>query len=291
MRSSLCIGSVWHTRREPVAHRFRYPAWYLAAAADEISDLDRTLRLFGHNRARPVAIRDADHLGDARGTLDQRLEQRLAEHGVALPAGGTVLITTPRLFGYTFNPISLWLRLGADEEILGGAAEVNSTFGEGRVYPLVAPRRDGQDTVFDAPKELHVSPFLETLGSYRFRIRFDAECFRLGIDLRQDERRILSAGVETRRIELTDGGLARVMLQQPLSTWRTLPRILAQAGRLYFGRKLPVVPQPDPVDGRTYLASRRPWLSEFRVPPFFERWLAPRVTGATDDDRGNVENP
>jgi DUF1365 family protein len=263
VRSSLCIGSVWHTRREPVAHRFRYPAWYLAAAADEISDLDRTLRLFGHNRARPVAIRDADHLGDARGTLDQRLEQRLAEHGVALPAGGTVLITTPRLFGYTFNPISL----------------------------LVAPRRDGQDTVFDAPKELHVSPFLETLGSYRFRIRFDAECFRLGIDLRQDERRILSAGVETRRIELTDGGLARVMLQQPLSTWRTLPRILAQAGRLYFGRKLPVVPQPDPVDGRTYLASRRPWLSEFRVPPFFERWLAPRVTGATDDDRGNVENP
>ena len=289
MRSSLCIGSVWHTRREPVVHRFRYPAWYLAVAADEIADLDRSLRLFGHNRSRPISIRDTDHLGDVRGALDERLEERLAGHGVELPEGSTILITTPRLFGYTFNPISLWLRLGPNEEILGGAAEVNSTFGEGRVYPLVAPRQEERDTVFEAAKELHVSPFLETLGSYRFRIRFDRECFRLGIDLQQEGRRILSAGVETRRVEVTDGRLAGVLLRQPLSTWRTLPRILVQAGRLYFGRKLPVVPQPDPVDQRTYLSSRQPYLSEFRVPPFFERWLAPRVNGATTDGPGNAD--
>ena len=50
MRSRLYLGQVMHARLEPVEHAFRYPAFAFALDVDELPELDRELRLFGHGR-------------------------------------------------------------------------------------------------------------------------------------------------------------------------------------------------------------------------------------------------
>ena len=61
--SSLCVGTLIHERLEAPLHRFAYPLYMLLLDLDDLPLLDRRLRLFGHNRSRPLGFRDDDHLG------------------------------------------------------------------------------------------------------------------------------------------------------------------------------------------------------------------------------------
>ena len=75
---------------------------------DELPDLDRRFRLFGHNRSRPLAFRDRDHLGDDGRSLRTKVEAFLHDRGIEPPGGRILLLTHPRVFGYVFNPVSFF---------------------------------------------------------------------------------------------------------------------------------------------------------------------------------------
>lgn len=48
------------------------------------------------------------------------------------------LVTAPKLFGYSFNPVSFWYLYSADRELTAMILEVNNTFDERRMYFLKA---------------------------------------------------------------------------------------------------------------------------------------------------------
>ena len=60
------------------------------------------------NRAAPVSFHDADHGPRDGSPLRPWIESRLAEAGVDLEGGAVRILTFPRVFGYVFNPISVW---------------------------------------------------------------------------------------------------------------------------------------------------------------------------------------
>jgi DUF1365 family protein len=96
---------------------------------------------------------------------------RLAAAG--LPDDGPIwLQTTPRLFGYAFNPVSFWYchdRAGALRALV---AEVNNTFGDHHAYLVTAPDL-GPIHAHRAchAQALHVSPFNTVQGHYAFHMR------------------------------------------------------------------------------------------------------------------------
>ena len=201
--SSLCVGSLMHRRLAAPEHRFAYPLYMLLLDLDELPDLDRRLRLFGHNRPRPLGFRDGDHLGGDARPLRGKVEAFLRGQGIDPPGGRVLLLTHPRVFGYVFNPVSFFYCYEPGGALVARVAEVNNTFGDGHAYAGLA-------SAWSDKKVMHVSPFFSMAGSYLWNLPEPSlERIEARVDLTREGRPLLEARLTLRPEPLTDLALAR----------------------------------------------------------------------------------
>jgi cyclopropane-fatty-acyl-phospholipid synthase len=254
MFSKICPALVVHERYHPVRHRLLYKIYVYAFDLSELAELDRRLPLFGYNRPRPVSLCDADHLDPAPGALRDKLVERLAGHSVPIEAiGRIVMVTSPRFFGHAFNPVSFYFCMAASGRLLAVMTEVNNTYGETHLYPLVAPTAEGLSfpARFQVDKAFHVSPFNTLAGAYRFRFGDIEQELNIRIDLHRDGEHIMQARLKGKGLALTTANQLRVLRRHPVTPWLTMARIYRQAFTLYFKRKLPFHAKPVPLSPMT----------------------------------------
>ena len=238
MRSGLYTGTVMHERSFPRRHRLSYGVWYLLADLDELADLDRTVTGFAHNRPAAVSFFDADHGPRDGSPLRPWIDARLAEADVDLEGGPVRLLTFPRVFGYVFNPISVWFCHGPDDDLRAILYEVSNTFGEWHVYlvPVLPGDVTGNDrahsvrTIFD--KRLYVSPFIDMAATYDFTTRVPDE--RVSVVVRETAAggRVLVATLGAARRPLTGPSLVSVLARYPLVTLKVIGGIHWEALKL-----------------------------------------------------------
>src|ERR1700759_5416381 len=179
--AALYVGDVVHARLKPVGHRFSYRVMSLLIDLDRLEVADRQTPLFGVNRRALYSFHEADH-GDRDGSSLRLYAQRCAaEHGIDLTGGRVLLLCYPRLFGYTFNPLSVYFCHRADGSLALLIYEVRNTFGE--IHPYVLPVRANEISPAGVRQEqeklFYVSPFVEMAMRYRFRIVPPAERVKL----------------------------------------------------------------------------------------------------------------
>jgi DUF1365 family protein len=151
----------------------------------------------------------------------------------------------PRIFGYAFNPINCWYCHDRAGQLCAILAEVNSTFGEHHRY-LLAPAGGGEirvGTELHCHKRMHVSPFCEVRGTYRFRVLERAGRSVLSIDYHDGERLVLRTAVGGRIEPASDFALWRALLHQPFAAIGVSVKIHWQALKLWL-RRLPVHTKP-----------------------------------------------
>lgn len=247
LRSSLLVGRVMHERLSPQRHGFRYRLYMHRLALDELSELSARLRVLGINRWRPSAFFEADHLPGGPGTLRQRVEARLREHGLTAPVGAIELVTHCRVFGYVFNPVSFFFCYDEHESLAAVVVEVNNTFGESHTYVLVP---DGEPMA--AKKVFHVSPFMTLDGTYRFAFAVSPDHLDVRIDLYRLGVPVFVSRLMLARRPLTDRSLALALVRYPLVTLGVIARIHWQALRLWWkGATYYPKPPLDPEAART----------------------------------------
>ena len=239
MHSALYVGNVMHERFFPRRHRMSYGVWYLLADLDELPALDRRVPGFGLNRPAPVSFHDADHGARDGSPLRPWIEGRLAEADIDLDGGPVRILAFPRVFGYAFNPISVWFCHGPDGELRAILYEVSNTFGEWHDYLVPVSPGDvtGNDrghsvrTIFD--KELFVSPFIDMAATYDFSTRVPDE--RVSVVVRETAAggQVLVATLGARRRPLTGRSLASVLLRYPLVTVKVIGGIHWEALKLW----------------------------------------------------------
>ncbi|KAL8418063.1 hypothetical protein RB594_001610 [Gaeumannomyces avenae] len=224
-----------------------------------------------HVDAADYLERGNGHLG-LRGKLDAYLASLGIDPGLYPKA---YLLTAAKFLGYHFNPVSFWYLYGPNNEMAAMILEVNNTFGERRMYFLLptGPGHDHRVTQPDAvdgklltrlkqkwPKDFHVSPFNSRKGTYTL-----------------DAHDVLAPGTHgpgniditvVLQSSKTHGKLvAKIFSDGPsidptqLSLWQrinflarwwwvgfvTFPRIVKEAGVLFFLRKLHVWFRPEPL--------------------------------------------
>ncbi len=246
------FGLVRHVRLRP-AHAFQYPTFFLMLPM-------RSLRQHGwpalaRNRSGLLSFHDVDH-GDGRGPEAggalSWLDELLRAEGVADADGEVWLHCYPRIWGYTFKPVSFWHCHRADGGLRAIVVEVNNTFGERHCYFLDQPRL-GQE--LRAQKVFHVSPFCSIEGGYRFRF-MTAGGEQPGwpgagakvvarIDHDDDSGPLLQTSVSGQLELLCAASLHKAAWRYPLHTLGVIARIHWQAVNLWrkrvrFHRK----PQP-----------------------------------------------
>lgn len=169
----LFLGRVMHRRLRPRAHVFHYPTFFVQLPLRRLESVRRTL--FGVARWNLLSFQPKDH-GPRNGQpLDAWMDEQLSHRGLRCD-GDILLHTMPRILGFAFNPVSFWYCHDTEGRLRAVLAEVRNTFGQRHNYLLHhadgRPICSGDELCAD--KQLHVSPFNQVVGAYRFRFQGDA---------------------------------------------------------------------------------------------------------------------
>jgi cyclopropane-fatty-acyl-phospholipid synthase len=251
MKSRVVPVSVSHERHLHKNHGFQYRFMLFILDLDELDHIDRSSRMFGFNRFRPVSIFDQDFLSPGSSSIKNKLENLLkSKASMELSKGSTILLLTAgRVFGHVFNPVSFYFIYNPENELVCAVAEVNNTFGDKHAYVLEHPENPRSFPVrYRAKKDFHVSPFFDMKGEYVFSLSDVRKELDFTITLIKDgqkalEARLWQAGPGR---EINDFNLLKTWMFHPLAPNLTYIRILRQATSLYLGKKLPVFSRPEP---------------------------------------------
>jgi len=220
----------------------------LALDLDELSPLDRKLRLFSHNRFNLLSLFDRDH-GDGRDEpIRHRIEAKLREADNAWDGGRVMLLTMPRLFNYVFNPLSVYFCYRRNGELAALAHEVSNTFGERHFYILPPSSAASGRITQRCDKAFFVSPFLEMDLRYEFHVTPPGEKAVVSMIVKRGDAIALTASFAGERLDLTDANLLRAWAGNPLMTLKVIAGIHWEAlkmwlkGVRYLGRARPADP-------------------------------------------------
>ena len=220
----LYLGEVMHRRLTAPPHRFTYTSFWVAV------DLDKppSLRLLGFDRANLFTLHTRDHADGTCGDLRSKIAAKA--EGVDV-SGRMILLTMPRLFGFVFNPLSVYFCHDSAGAVSALAWEVSNMFGARHTYVIPAAPQEGVLRQ-SCEKRLHVSPFLDMGLSYQFRVEARGDKLTLGIIDRARDGPALAAALTATRLPLTDAALAMLALRAPWATLKIFAAIHWEALRL-----------------------------------------------------------
>jgi uncharacterized protein len=226
---------ITHTRLAPLRHSFTYRTYLWLVDLDHLPRLVPGLRLLAGFRGR-------DHLDDPGRPIRVSLDRFLATRGVDLAGGRVLMLAQARVFGYVFNPLTVYWCHGADGTLACVVAEVHNTYRQRHAY-LLHPDDRGRAQV---AKQFYVSPFYPVDGAYRMSLPEPGPGpgpLKLSVTLARPGGSPFVATVHGTGRPATARALLGAAARHPWSTLVVSARIRWQGITLYR-RGLPVVPRP-----------------------------------------------
>ena len=217
---------ITHARTVPLRNVFGYRSYLWLVDLDH---LPRPRLLAGFSAR--------DHLGDPRRGIRENLDRFLAARGVELGGGRVMMLAHARVFGYVFNPLTVYWCHRADGALACVVAEVHNTYGERHAYLL---RTDDRGRA-QVPKEFYVSPFYPVDGRYRMTLPEPDGGLALSVVLDRPDGHSFTASVRGRAVPAA--ALIGAAARHPWSTAAVAARIRWQGVKLY-ARGLRVAPRP-----------------------------------------------
>ncbi len=241
LTSSIYRGHVAHARHRPRPHRLRYRVFSLLLDLDELPELDKNSRLFGHNRAAVFSFRDQDHGDGDIGGLRRWVCRQLEAAGQPTDGLRIRVLCYPRIFGYVFNPLTVYFCYRQGDSLCAVLYEVCNTFHERHTYVIPIAGPSGASIRQHCDKALYVSPFTPMTGRYDFRVEPPQERVFVGINQSDDDGPLLAASFAGRHLAFSDGALMKLLFAYPLMTVKVMGAIHVEAFRLWL-KGIPVHP-------------------------------------------------
>ena len=234
--ATLYVGKVMHARLKPVGHRFSYRVMSLLIDLDRLEAADRQTALFGVNRRALYSFHEADHGERDGSSLRDYAQRQAAQQGIDLTDGRVQLLCYPRLLGYVFNPLSVYICHQANGQLALLIYEVRNTFGDIHAYALPVNSSDVSPAGIrqEQDKQFYVSPFIEMAMRYHFRLVAPKEQIKLRILETDRDGPLLSATFNGRRRALTTRELLRSFVSLPAVTIKIVAAIHWEALRLWW---------------------------------------------------------
>lgn len=242
--------------------------------------------------------------GVAKGGLREKLDQFLSSQSVdPSEYPHAYLVTAPKFLGYSFNPVSFWYLYSAEKVLSAMILEVNNTFDERRPYlvfrefdedlkriqPIDSTPTQKRVSKISASfeKDFHVSPFNSRKGSYSLLAQDplgpDIASFRgldVTINLKSSKghpKLVARLVNQDDAIDVANMSALRKILFVCQWFWigfATFPRIVKEAGALFFRRSLHVWYRPEPLPQSL---ARHATSTERRLEAVFRDYLRHRV--------------
>ena len=193
MNSCIYNGIVTHKRFKPVKHFLKYKTFSFFIDLDEIEKLDKNNIIFSFNRFNIFSFYNKDH-GDRDGkSLKNWVMDNLIKFKISEKINKIKLLCYPRIFGYVFNPLSIFYCY-QNEKLKVIFYEVKNTFNEQHTY--IFRVNDSNIVTQKCKKKFYVSPFMNMDTYYSFRLLNPDQ--KLSVSIEQtDKKDTLLTAVQT----------------------------------------------------------------------------------------------
>ena len=160
-------------------------------------------------------------------------EAVFADAGLDLQRVRIRLLTQPGFLGYAFNPVSFWLAFEGSA-LKAVIAEVTNTCGDRHSYLCHLPGFEAitPNRQIAAQKALHVSPFQETAGQYRFNFAVTPDRIAIRI-LHKNGSGGVIATLTGKARPLSNLSILAAALRRPFGALRTMALIHWRALKLW----------------------------------------------------------
>jgi len=226
MNSCIYNGTVAHTRFKPVKHFLKYKTFSFFIDLDEIEKLDKDNLIFSYNRFNIFSFYNKDH-GERDGKpLKIWILNNLRKFNIDENVNKIKLLCYPRIFGYVFNPLSVFYCYEKDT-LKAIFYEVKNTFNEQHTY--IFKVKDNHKIDQTCKKKFYVSPFMDMDTYYNFRLLDPND--KLSVSIKQtDKEDIVLTAVQTgTRKEFTLKQLIINFFKYPLMTIKIISAIHFEA--------------------------------------------------------------
>ena len=232
MTSSIYNGTVIHKRFKPKTHYFKYSVFSLLIDLSELETLDKKIKFFSFNKFNLISFFEKDHGSRDGSSLIKWVKKNLYENNIQYNNITIKLLCYPRIFGYVFNPLSVFFIYDNNEKLISILYEVKNTFGEQHTY-IFKVENDSKLFQHNCAKKFHVSPFIEMNCNYFFRILKPGEKISIIIDQYQINEKILYASQDGNRANFNSKELLKSYLKHPLMTFKIISAIHYEAFKLW----------------------------------------------------------
>ena len=164
MINSSCIykGTVVHKRFKPKKHFFKYNVFSMLIDLDEINEMDKRLSIFSFNKFNILSFFNIDHGSRDGSSLKNWVKSTLRKNKIHFNGIKIKLLCYPRIFGYVFNPLSIFYIYDSKNKLITVIYEVKNTFGEQHTYIF---KVNNKSNIFSSSPTSSISSFNSKISS------------------------------------------------------------------------------------------------------------------------------
>jgi DUF1365 family protein len=233
--SYIYTGSVIHKRFKPKIHSFNYKVFSLLIDLSEIDLLNKNLKIFSYNKFNIISFFNKDHGPRDGSSLKNWVVNNLKKNNIETNDIQIKILCYPRIFGYVFNPLSVFYVYDKNSDLISILYEVKNTFGEQHTY-IFKTKKENNLIQHVCKKKFHVSPFIQMNCVYFFRLLKPGNKISVIIDVQDPEGKILYTSQDGIKSELNNNNLITSYLKHPLMTFKIIMAIHFEAFKLWIKR-------------------------------------------------------
>jgi len=226
MNSYIYNGEVTHTRFKPVRHFLKYKTFSLLIDLDEIYKLNSSISIFSYNKFNIFSFYDKDHGERDGSSLKEWVLTNIKKFNIGEKINKVKILCYPRIFGYVFNPLSIFYCY-EENELKAIFYEVKNTFNEQHTY--IFKIKDNEEISQKCKKKFYVSPFMDMETYYNFKLINPND--KLSVYIKQTDTvgTILTATQTGEKKEFTSKQLIKNFFKYPLMTIKIIGSIHYEA--------------------------------------------------------------
>ena len=232
MESCIYKGVVTHRRFTPLRHFFSYKTFSILFDLDELNELNKKIIIFSFNSFNLFSFYNKDHGERNGGDLKNWVKANLKKYNLSLNISKIKLLCFPRIFGYVFNPLSVFYCYEGNK-LKAILYEVKNTFNEQHTYVFLI---DDNSKIIsqNCNKKFYVSPFIEMESFYNFRLSIPDENLKILIKQTNTfKEKVLVACQIGKKQTLSTKELLINFFSHPLMTFKIIVAIHFEALRLW----------------------------------------------------------
>ena len=247
LKSKIFIGKVHHIRTRPIKYSFSVKHFMFFLDLDDLNGLDIFFPLLSYKRRGIFNFNKKDHYILSKDNLKNQFKEITKKdiHKI-------FLLTNLRIFGYVFNPISVFFCFDKSQNLSSVIYEVGNTFKEQKIFDKSIIKDNTAS--LKTKKLFYVSPFIPLDVVFNFFSKINnkgkTEEIILQVESSQSDCKILTATFHAKSKEINNKNLISLISSFPFQTLKIIFLIHWHAFILWF-KKLDYIKKSDNKDKQT----------------------------------------